>query len=406
MTEKTGNGSVSLKSNLRLLGDSDFQSVMFIGFVAGLGINVASAALPSVTQALAVSDSTAGWIVTAYTLPAMVMVPVTGILSDLYGRRVVVLPSLLLFGLAGTGIAFVDSFRVLLVLRAVQGIAVAGIMPLTVTLLGDLYSGTKGSTAQGLRVASLGAFSISIPIIVGYISGFSWNYPFLLYLLSIPAMVFVYFFLPETSPDTKRQASILETLRGYARNLAVEIKNVDTALLISGGFARDFVRYTLMTFIPLYAVRSLGASFVVAGTILSVRGIAQIILSPLSGVIAGHLSRKGALLAAIALGAVSTFLMSLAPSPLWLGLIFGVYAMGDALFSPVIKDLVTDQASDERRAGVVSGMKVLNYAGQSTGPAFFGVILALFGFGALFTTAAAVAGIYGLLILTLLTDDL
>lgn len=406
MSEESDHPSVSLESNLRLLGDTDFQSVMFIGFVAGLGINIASAALPSVTAGLAVSDARAGWIVTAYTFPAMVMVPITGILSDVYGRRAVVLPSLLLFGLAGTGIAFVDSFGVLLFLRVLQGVAVAGIMPLTVTLLGDLYSGTKGSTAQGLRVASLGTFSISIPVIVGYFSEWSWSYPFLLYLLSLPAAAFVYVFLPETTPGTVKRASITGTLIGYGQNLAAEIKNVDTAVLISGGFARDFVRYSLMTFVPLYAVRSLGATFVVAGAILSVRGVAQIILSPLSGVISGYLSRKGTLLASIAMGAVSVFLMTLAPNAIWLGAIFGLYAMGDALFSPVIKDLVTDQASDERRAGVVSGMKVLNYAGQSSGPAFFGVVLALFGFGALFTIATAVTAVYGVFVLVFLTSDL
>lgn len=406
MSEERAGAGVSRKSHLRLLGDTDFQSVMFIGFVAGLGINVASAALPAVTSALAVSDARAGLIVTAYTLPAMVMVPITGILSDEYGRRPVVLPSLALFGLAGAGIAFVNSFDVLLGLRVLQGIAVAGIMPLTVTLLGDLYSGAKGSTAQGLRVASLGAFSISIPIIVGYVSEWSWSYPFLLYLLAAPAMVFVYVYLPETTPSTVKRESILGTFVGYGRNLFAEIKDVDTAVLISGGFARDFVRYSLMTFIPLYAVRALGVSFVVAGAILSVRGVAQIILSPLSGVIAEYLSRKGTLLVAITLGAVSVFLMTLAPNAIVLGLIFGIYAMGDALFSPVIKDLVTDQASDERRAGIVSGMKVLNYAGQSTGPAFFGVVLALFGFGALFTTAAAVTAIYGVLVFVFLTRGL
>jgi hypothetical protein len=71
-----------------------------------------------------------------------------------------------------------------------------------------------------------------------------------------------------------------------------------------------------------------------------------------------------------------------------------VYSVGDAVFSPVVKDAVTGATEDEYRSGVVGGMQLLKYGAQTASPAFFGLVLAAAGFGELFWIAGAVAGIY------------
>ena len=87
--------------------------------------NVSSVApsFPLLVEALGVSRVEVGWVVTAYALPGILSAPVAGVLADRVGRKQVLVPTLLFFGVAGGACALVRSFPLLLMLRAVQGAA-------------------------------------------------------------------------------------------------------------------------------------------------------------------------------------------------------------------------------------------------------------------------------------------
>ena len=391
----TGEMYVSLARDGRLV------AVALVSFCATLGSNVASAALPAMASGLAVSDTRIGLVMTVFSLFAMMFVPFTGALADAYGRRTVLLPSILGFGLAGSAIAFVGTFEAVLALRAVQGVAFAAIMPLTVTLLGDLYTGSSASAAQGFRTATNGIGSSLIPAVSGVLAGIAWSYPFLIYLLFAPVLGIAIRYLPEPTSNGGSTAGELRNVRRYVGRVRSEITQVDLGVLLFGESVRDFIRYGLITFVPLFAVRALGASFAAAGAVLSARGIAYIVVSPLSGAVVASLSRKRVLIGALLLSGGSALAMSLAPSVVWLGILLGVYTVGDSLFSPVIKDSVTALASDERRGGIVSTMNTLKYAGQTAAPAFFGVVLAALGFDYIFYISAFVAIAYSAVVVLL-----
>lgn len=400
MTEHAHYGERSYRS---LLSDPRLLAVLAISVVGTTGTNVASPALPGVTAALPVTEARVGLLITVYTLPGMVFVPLTGVAADMYGRRTVVLPSLLVFGASGTALAAVDSFQALLVLRAVQGAAVAGFMPLTVTLLGDLYSGSVGATAQGLRVSANGIGSVVAPFVAGTLAGLAWNYPFLLYGVAFVALALTYVFLPETTGgvDAETDTGLAETLGWYGRTLRTQLADRDLAVLMTGGFARDFSRYAVMTFVPLFAVQALGASFAAAGAVLSIRGLVSLVVSPFAGSISGRLSHKWVLIGSMMVSTAGIALIAAVPSLLLLGVAMSVYGVGDALFSPVVKDGLTAATTDEHRSGVVSGMQLVKYAGQTASPALLGLVLAATGFDVVFGIGAAVTGAYALAVLAL-----
>ena len=379
---------------ISLARDGRLVAVALVSFCATLGSNVASAALPAMANGLAVSDTRIGLVMTVFSLFAMIFVPFTGALADAYGRRRVLLPSILGFGLAGSAIAFVGTFEAVLLLRAVQGVAFAAIMPLTVTLLGDLYTGSSASAAQGFRTATNGIGSSLVPAASGVLAGIAWSYPFLIYLLFAPVLGIAVRYLPEPARNGGAASDEVMTVRRYVRRVRSEITQVDLGVLLFGESVRDFIRYGLITFVPLFAVRVLGASFAQAGAVLSARGIAYIIVSPLSGAIVAGLSRKRVLIGALLLSGCSALAMSVAPGVIWLGVLLATYTVGDSLFSPVIKDSVTALASDERRGGIVSTMNTLKYAGQTAAPAFFGVVLAALGFNYIFYISMVVAVTY------------
>jgi hypothetical protein len=85
-----------------------------------------------------------------------------------------------------------------------------------------------------------------------------------------------------------------------------------------------------------------------------------------------------------------------------LGALVTIYSVGDAIFSPVIKDAVSAAARDQYRSGVIGGMQLLKYGAQTASPAFFGLVLAVAGFSSLFRVAAVVSGAYALAVVLLL----
>lgn len=390
--------SSMLASYRNLLSDTRMVSIALVSFYATLGTNVVSPALPAMADGLGVSDSQIGLVITVYSLAAMIFVPLSGVAADSYGRRAVLIPSITIFGISGIAIAFADTLVAVLLFRGIQGAAYASLMPITVTLLGDIYSGNTGAAAQGFRVSTNGIGSSAVPVLVGFLAGYAWNYPFFIYFLVVPILIVTYLYIPETVENSEGGPDRISKVKKYLGGMKVELLQANFGVLVFGEGVRDFVRYAVLTFIPLFAVRVLDASFAAAGSVLAARGIAYILVSPASGAIVNRFSRKEVLIGSLLLSSGSIISMAFAPSVIWVAIFVGSYTVGDSLFSPVIKDSVAALASDGQRGGIISTMNLLKYAGQASSPTFFGIIVAVSGFPQVFYIAAGIATIYAIIL--------
>lgn len=337
-------------------------------------------------------------VMTAFSAPMALFVPVTGVLADVYGRRRVIVPSLVAFGAAGVAVAGVDTFAAILVRRSVQGLGFAGVLSISVTVLGDLYTGPEGSTVMGIRASAAGTSTLVVPAVAGVLATVAWQYPFLLHALAFPVAVLVYVYVPETAggPETNPGAGAI--LRSYGRGFRAELADRDLSLLILGGFVHGVSRIVVLTFVPLLAVRTLGSTLVAAGAVLSARGAARVVVPPFSGPLTERLSRERGLVGSLGVMTGSLALFPIAPSILWVGVLVVLFIAGNALFSPILKEGVTDAASDDRRAGIVTSMYVFQFGGEAIAPAVFGLVLGAAGFDALFLAAAGIVAGYTLLV--------
>jgi MFS family permease len=350
---------------------------------------------------LGVSDARIGLVVTAITLPPMFLAPVAGVAGDMFGRRAVAIPGLFLYGAAGLAIVWTTSFPVVLGLRGLQGIAMAGIAPLTVTLLGDLFDGSIATTAQGMRSSTSGVSLAAGPVVAGVLAGVAWQYPFALYALALPTMVAVYVWVPETARDRDSASSVRGTLRRYVRSIAAEVSDVSLLVVLAGGFVRFFSLFAFYTFIPIFAVRVLGASSSVAGLLVALSGI-RIVLSPTAGWWVSRFSRRWALFGMVVVQIGAIAMVPFVPNVWWLAGLAVVYGLGDAMFDPIINDGASSMVAARNRNGVVGGLRVLKEAGKTASPAVLGVVLGLGGYTTLFYTLSAVLAVYGVLVLFLL----
>lgn len=373
-------------SYIGLLRNPRFALILLITATATLG-SILPPALPGLAAGLGVTEGRVAYVITAFKIPSILIVPVAAVIADTYGRRRVLLPSLLIFAVAGGAMFFLASFSTVLLVALIVGVGWAALFPLTVTLLGDFFEGEWNAAAQGLRVAIIGICIVAVPAATGYLAELRWNYPFLLFFLGLPVFVLVFALLAEPMEGRSSSRDFATTFTGYTAAIRSQLASPALAILVCGGYTRGFSTYALLTFVPLFAVSVLGASLFEAGLLLSLRGIIYVIVAPFAGTIVARFSRKHVLFVSLLVCAFALLSLPFAAHLRSLGLIVAVHAAGDAMFDPVNKGTVTTMARREYRAGIVNALYVLKRIGQASSPAVCGMVLVMFGYHELFIAA-------------------
>src|SRR5262245_44076840 len=144
------------------------------------------APLPDILEYFHQPDSAAGLFVAAGALPGVVMAPVIGVLADRFGRRRVLVPCLVCFGVFGLASAFSQSYAMLLGLRLAQGLGAAGLVNLAVVLIGDHWTGIERARLIGYNAAVLTVSIAVVPAIGGALADLgTWRWSFAPYSLAL-----------------------------------------------------------------------------------------------------------------------------------------------------------------------------------------------------------------------------
>ena len=124
------------------------------------------------------------WLFSVYLLAQAVSVPIYGKLSDLYGRKPLVLWGIALFLLGSIMCGVAWNMWVLIAFRVVQGLGAGAIMPTTITIVGDLYSVQERAKVQGYIASVWGISSVVGPTLGGVFSEWvSWRW---IFFINIP----------------------------------------------------------------------------------------------------------------------------------------------------------------------------------------------------------------------------
>ena len=118
------------------------------------------------------------------------------LLCGLMKTRTLALTGLLLYVVAGAGCFFVDNIWLLLALRALLGVSVGMIMPLSTGLLAYYFPPEQQASLMGLSAAMNQMGGVVATLLAGLLADIQWNYAFLVYLLGLIAVVLVLLFLP------------------------------------------------------------------------------------------------------------------------------------------------------------------------------------------------------------------
>ncbi len=184
-----------------------FVGLMLGMLVASVSQTIVGPALPRIVAELG-GMSHYSWVATAAMLVSAVTVPVVGKFSDLYGRRGFYIGGIVVFMLGTTLAGFAQSFWWLVGARAVQGLGMGTLMPLSQTIIGDIIPPRQRGKYQGLMGAVFGVTSVAGPLAGGVVTDhLGWRWLFFITLpIGLIALVFIAKFLHV--PHTPRKARI------------------------------------------------------------------------------------------------------------------------------------------------------------------------------------------------------
>jgi EmrB/QacA subfamily drug resistance transporter len=183
--------------------------IMVALFLGALDQTIVATAMPRILQELN-GLSLYTWVVTAYLLASTAMIPIYGKISDLYGRKVVVLAAVILF-LAGSALSGqARSMTELIVFRAIQGLGSAGIFSTAFTVVADIFAPAERGRYQGLFGAVFGTSSILGPWLGGLLTdSLSWRWVFYVNVpVGLVALTFIIFQMPALKPRLDRKVTI------------------------------------------------------------------------------------------------------------------------------------------------------------------------------------------------------
>jgi EmrB/QacA subfamily drug resistance transporter len=174
-------------------------------FVAFLDGSVVNAALPAIRGDLGGGISAQQWVVDAYLLTLGSFILLAGSLSDLFGRKRVFAAGLIGFGVTSLVAAIAPSAAILIVARALQGVAGALLVPSSLAMIIANFTGPEQGKAIGRWTAWTGISFILGPFLGGVLVDIgSWRWVFALNVLPIAATLRVLARIPPEPPRTER----------------------------------------------------------------------------------------------------------------------------------------------------------------------------------------------------------
>jgi EmrB/QacA subfamily drug resistance transporter len=154
-------------------------SLMLGMLLAALDQTIVGTAMPRIVTQLGGTNYT--WVITSYLLASTCTVPVIGKLSDLYGRKQFFIGGMLVFLLGSALSGTAQNMGQLVAYRAVQGLGAGALMPIALSIIGDIFPPAERGKWQGLFTAVFGLSSIVGPLIGGAITD-NWGWRWVFYV--------------------------------------------------------------------------------------------------------------------------------------------------------------------------------------------------------------------------------
>ena len=399
-----------------------FAIVAIALFMASIDQTIVATALSTIQHDLHAGIEWSSWTITIYALGQLVVMPLAGKLSDMYGRKRIFVTAVVLFTVASLLCGLATNIYVLVALRALQAIGGGAFMPSATGIVADHF-GRDRDRALGMFTSVFPIGGIVGPVLGGiFVIGWSWRGIFLVNVpIGVALIILAVVFLPKSRLRPSKKLDIPGVML-----LAVVLLSAMLGITLLGGGStsplgigfllpeaiaivalvlflvriryaanpfislrllrgRAFGAINLINFlygaaalgfgamVPLYAQERFGIPVLQAGTLLTARAIGVIVVAGLAVFALRRTGYRIPMMAGYGLIAVGVFGMAVKPdgvSPyLWLSLSGAIAGIGMGLSMPATNNATMQLAPDElagiaglrgmfRQAGAIMGVSI------------------------------------------------
>lgn len=347
-------------------------------------------ALPLFIRSLGVSEATVGLVAAASTVVGIVVSLPAGILSDLYGRRRVLLASAFVFATAPFLYLLVQNPWQLVLVRIYHGLATAILGPVALAIVADTFDTRRGENmawySSATMVGRFAAPSIGGLLIVG--QDFRWVYMG----CGVAGVLTLLLAVALPLSRVRRRAATAPSLRDSWQHLREEaayvVHNRGIFMTSLAQAAQYFAFGFLEVYLPLRLADAGWPAWKI-GPLFTVQVLATAVTKPATGRLADRLGRVVVIVGGLVMGGVGLVLLCLAQSYVLLAICSGLFGLGLAAVTAATAALVTDLAHENAYGAAMGVLSSIMDVGQSSGPIVGGLLVGAFGYSIAFGSVAA-----------------
>lgn len=249
----------------------------FVTFLATAGGQPAPSLYPAVANDFAISTALVGQLSTVSMLSGIVLTLILSPLSDVFGRKRLILFGLWLSLVTSIASAVAPTFTVLLLIRVVAGASWGGIMPSVYALAADKFNGRTRATAIGWITSCLSLGGIVTNVLMTQVAAYtSWRGSVWVFVMMATAGAIVLpRFLPADPPLAKPPRGALRT--AFGSGLLLPLQHQATRALIGSNVARSIHWFAMVTYLSSLFAVVYGVSIAMIGYLMLMTSVGYLI---------------------------------------------------------------------------------------------------------------------------------
>ncbi|HEY4551762.1 MAG TPA: MFS transporter [Bacillaceae bacterium] len=356
-------------------------SLASIPLIMTLGNSMLIPLLPSMERELGITKLQSSYIIMVYSVVAIILIPIAGFLSDKFGRRKVIIPSLILAGIGGLISGWASwkigsPFSVILMGRVLQGIGAAGAAPIVLPLVGDMFKREKEvSTTLGVIETSNTLGKVLSPILGALLAGVVWFLPFFaIPVLCLISIVLIILNVKKPKGD-KHELSFGRFVKNTKGIFKEHWKWLFSIFII--GAILMFILFGLLFYLSSILEDDYGFDGIKKGFLLAIPLAALCIASFTAGkMIKDSLRRMkwitffGLILAGSAVAATM-----LSDKFMYLLSVFLICGVGIGASLPCLDSILTQSIKKEMRGTITSIFSSMRFLGVAAGPPVVAILM-------------------------------
>lgn len=340
-----------------------------------------SPALPLFIRSMGVPVSTVGFIAAASTVVGIIVSLPAGILSDIIGRRRVILMAAIVFATAPFLYLLIASPWQLVLVRIYHGLATAILGPVAMAAVADTFKKGRGERMGWYSSATMVGRFLA-PLVGGILifgQDFRWVYlaDGFAGILALVAAIR----LPIATATSASAWEALKHERGkYGQEIAFVFRH--PGILATSGIeaVQYFAFGCLETFLPIYLNEELGYTAWEIGLLFTAQILAATLTKPIMGRLSDRYGRVPMIVSGLVLGGITTATMLLSSNYLVIMVLIAMFGLGLATVTASTSALVADFSRSQSRGSALGILSSIMDIGHSSGPMVSGVLIGAYSY--------------------------